>query len=179
MKKRLALALVLVAVLVLWAVPVAATNPTVTITISAQVVSITNSEATWAIGQVVVDESKYFSADNSQDDNYSTITNTGNVAVDIEIQGTNFVASNVSLNWTLAAAAGNQTYSLYANSGNGSATYDTEVKNAAAYNDIVANLAVDSTYVWSMNLTVPSWFNPEDDGASKSATITLVASKHT
>jgi hypothetical protein len=46
---------------------VVADNPTVTITVQAQIVSITNSHDTWTIGLVTTNDVKYFSADNNED----------------------------------------------------------------------------------------------------------------
>lgn len=153
-----------------------AANPTVTMTVTAGTVSITNTQSTWALGYAVVDEVIYFSADNTQDDNYSTVNNTGSLACDIEIQGTDFEGGDYD--WTLAAAAGDQTYQLYANSSNGTSTYDIEVKSSS-YNDLTTNLASGIQYVWSMKFTAPSAFNEADDLAQKTATVTLVPSEHT
>lgn len=174
--RRIALSLMLaIALMAVLAVPVAADNPTVSITVTAEVVSITNTMDTWAIGVVAVDDVVYFSATGAQDDDYSTITNTGSVAVDVEIQGTDFEGGDYD--WTLAASPGDQTYSLYANNTTGGPNYAIEVKSSA-YNDLVTNLAVDGTYDWSMKFTAPTAFNSSDDGNEKSATVTLVASKH-
>ena len=174
--KRTGLSLVLaLALLAAVAVPAFAANPTVSITVTAQVVSITNTQATWAIGVVDVDDVVYFSATGAQDDDYSQITNTGSVAVDIEIQGTDIEGGDYD--WTLAATAGSEQYSLYANSESTPTVYDVEVKSST-YGDLTTNLAVDGTYDWSMKFTAPSAFNASDDGNEKSATVTLVASKY-
>jgi len=176
MKRRL-LAVMLVAVIVvslLFPMVALAADPTVTITVSAKVIAITNTQDTWTIGAVDVDEVVYFSVDNTQDDDYSQIENTGNVAVDVEIQGTDFEGGDYD--WTLAAAAGDQQYSLYTN-GDGDVTYDIEVKSSV-YNDITTNLAADGTADWSLKLTCPTAFNGADDGENKTATVTLVASEH-
>jgi len=168
------LALALLAVL---AVPAFAANPTVSITVTAEVVSITNDKATWAIGTVAVDAVVYFSTDGTQDDDWSTITNTGSVTVDVEIQGTNIEGGDYD--WTLATAAGSEAYSLYANKAATPTVYDVEVKTSSC-NDITAaaGLAADATNLWSMNFTAPTAFNAADDGNEKTATVTLVASKH-
>jgi len=161
------------------AIPALATNPQVEITISAQIVSITNTEDTWAAPAVTAGGAAiYWSADGySQDDDYSQIENTGNVAVDVEIQGTDFEGG--SYDWTLGAAAGDKTYSLYANNVSGGSTYSIQVKSSS-YVDIVTDLSatVSDTYDWSMKLTPPTIFDVADDGSSKTATVTLVASKH-
>ena len=174
MKRRLGLSLVLAVVLLL-AVPLAtmAANPTVAITVTAEVVAITNTQATWGIGTVALDAVVYFSATGSQDDDYSQIENTGSVAVDVEIQGENIEGGDYD--WTLATAAGSETYSLYANDDDTPTVYDIEVKSST-YTDLATSFAVDDTKDWSMKFTAPSAFNAADDGAQKSATITLVAS---
>jgi len=174
MGKRLLAGLLVVAMAVIFLCPVSALadNPTVSITVSAQIVAITNSQNTFAVGTVEAGDSvtKWGSSDN-----YSQIENTGNVAVDIEIQGTDLEGG--SYDWTLGTTAGDKVYSLYANSEATPATYDIEVKSSS-YNDLTTNLAASDTYDWSMQFTPPTTFDPSDDGSQKSATVTLVASKH-
>jgi len=175
--RRVALSLVLAVLLTLGLVgPALAGNPTVAITVTAEVVSITNTESVWGIGTVAVDAVVYFSATGSQDDDYSQIENTGTVAIDVEIQGTDIEGGDYD--WTLADAAGSEIYSLYANNATTPTVYDKEVKDAS-YVDILTDLAADGTSDWSMKFTAPTAFNAADDGEEKSATITLVASKHT
>jgi hypothetical protein len=173
--RRIALSLVLVVLLAsVFAVPAAAANPTVTITVKAELVSITNSEDTWtAQAPVVADQSIYFSANDEEDVDYSTITNTGSVAVDVAIQGTDLSGTP---SWTLAATTAEDQYSLYAYNVT-AAGYTIEVKKSE-YNDIVVDLAADGTYDWSMNLTAPSSFSGTEDGNDKTGTVTLVATKH-
>jgi len=174
--RRIGLSLVLaVALLVAFALPVSADNPVVQITVTAQVVSISNSQNAWAIGVVTLNDVKYFSANNAEDDDYSLVTNTGSVAVDVALDGTDFDGTD-ALDWVLAAAAGSEQYSLYANSGNGTATYNIEVDKSST-NFLVETLPVDGTYKWSMNFTAPSAFDASEDGEPKSASVTLVSSK--
>lgn len=172
--RRIGLSLVLaVALLVSFAAPALADNPTVSITVTAEVVSITNSKSTWGIGTVTVDAVVYFSTDGSEDADWSQIVNTGSVAVDVQIQGTDLSGTPT---WTLASSTDTDQYSLYAY--NVTATdYTIEVKSGA-YNDIVVDLAADGAYDWSMKFTAPSAFGGTEDGNEKSGTITLVASKH-
>jgi len=173
--KRTALSLVLaVALLGAMAVPAFAQNPTVSITVSARLISITNTKDVWAIGVVTVNDVKYFSTDNTQNDTWSEIENTGNVAVNIAILGTDFVAGNTTFNWVLADTAGDQTYSLFANT-DGTGTYNIEVKKAAP-NTLKAGLAKGGKHTWSMNFTAPSAFHVDDDGLDKAASVTLVTS---
>jgi len=177
--RRISLSLVLaIALLVSFAIPVAAANPTVSITVTAEVVSITNTQSSWGIGTVAVDAVVYFSATGSQDDDYSQIENTGSVNVDVEIQGTNIEGGDYD--WTLAAAAGSETYSLHSNNETQPTTYDIEVKSSV-YNDICTDLphTTSNTCDWSMKFVAPTAFNAADDGAQKTATVTLVASLHT
>lgn len=175
MAKKL-LAILLVGLMGVFLLPMAvgATNPTVTITVSATVIAITNSQDTWVIGPVEVDNVKYFSADNLQDDTYSQINNTGNVAVDVQIQGTNITGT---YNWTLNTTAGDKIYSLMANSEAAPATYDVEVKYSS-YNNLTTNLTAADQYDWSLKFIAPSAFDAADDGTNKTAVITLVASKY-
>lgn len=175
--RRIGLSLVL-AVALLVAMPLttmAAGNPTVAITVTAEVVSITNSENTWNMATIATSATVYFSANNLEDVDYSTITNTGSVNVDIEIQGTVINGEGV-YDWTWAEDPGDQIYSLYAYNVT-SAAYDIAVKTAD-FVDIKVNLAPDGTYLWSMKFEGPTAFNAADPGDAKTATVTLVASKH-
>jgi len=176
--KKLLISLALVMTLIVsFATPTFAADPTVTITMAAKIIAITNSQATWTIGAVEVDDVVYFSATGAQDDDYSRITNTGNVAVDIEIQGTD--AEGGAYDWTLSntGTPGDQIYSLKANSEATPTVYDILVKSAA-YVDLYADLAASDTYDWSMKFTAPTAFHGSDAGANKTATVTLVASEH-
>ena len=176
MKRRALLSLVLaMALLVVTAVPAMADNPTVTITVKAQTISITNSKATWDLGTITTSTTKYFSADGNEDVDWSRITNTGNVAVDVAIQGTDFEGGDYD--WTLAATAGDQQYKLFANKQATPTVYDVEVKNAPTYSNIVTSLAAAGTNDWSMKFEGPTGFHASDDGLTKTATVTLVASK--
>ena len=174
--KKVILSLLLAVVMLLGlSIPVMAADPTVTITVAATVISITNTQSTWAIGSVEPDDVIYFSATGLQNDTYSQVENTGNVSVDVEIQGTDFEGG--TYDWVLQSAPGDQIYSLYANSEATPTVYDVEVKSSV-YGDLTTDLATSGTYDWSMKFTAPTVFDPADAGASKDATVTLVASKH-
>lgn len=165
-----------VALLAMLVAPVGAANPTVTITVTASVVSINNTQSAWAIGIVTVDAVVYFSATGAQNDSYSTITNTGSVMIDVDIKGTDIDGTG-ALDWTLASAAGAEQYSLYATNESNAGVYDIEVKSAAAYSHVCSGLPSggDDTTTWSMNFTAPSSFNAAEDGLQKTATVTLIA----
>lgn len=173
-KTLLAMLLVIAVCVSLLPVPALAADPTVTITVSATVVAVTNSQATWIIGNVEPDDTKYFSADNDQDDDYAQLNNTGNVAIDIEVQCTDIEGGDYD--WTLANTTASETYNLTANSDEAT-TYDINL-TSAGYPDLKADLAVDAVWNWSMVFVAPSAFHAADDGVNKSATVTLVASQH-
>jgi len=154
--------------------PVLAANPTVSMNVTAGFISINNTQDTWVLGSAVLDAVIYFSADGTQNDTYSTLGNDGNLAVDVEIQGTDFTGDPIS--WTLATTPTKDTFSLYANSDE-STTYDIEVKSSV-YNDLKGNLAADATWDWSMKFTAPDEFDATEAGDVKTATITLVASEY-
>lgn len=180
MKKRISriiILLMLVVILIIPTTPVLAADPTVSITVTAQVIAITNDKASWGIGNIVPDAIVYFSTDGAQNNTWSTITNTGNVAVDVEIQGTNIEGG--TYDWTLASTAASEQYCLFANKAATPTVYDVEVKSST-YVDITAagGLAASGTNLWSMKFTAPTGFNASDDGAEKTATVTLVASLH-
>lgn len=158
------------------ATPIMATNPVVTITVTAGIADATNSQNSWAIGKATVGEIVYFSASGAQDDDYSMLTNTGNLALDVELQGTNFEGG--SYDWTLASSSGDQQYSLYANKAGTPTVYDTEIKSSS-YTDLTTNLAESANITWSMKFTAPSAFHASDNKAQKSASVTLVLSEHT
>jgi hypothetical protein len=175
--RRIGLSLVLAVVLLVgFTVPALATNPTVAITVTAQVVSITNSQNTWTMGIIDTSATVYFSANNLEDVDYSLITNTGSVAEDVEIQGT--IIEGGTYDWTWDTTPGDQIFSLYAYNVS-SAAYDIPVK-PTPFSDIVVDLPAtgSDTYTWSMKFMGPTAFNANDDSLEKSATVTLVASKH-
>ena len=174
-KKLLTLALVLVmAVTFLCPMAALAANPEVAITVTAQIVAITNSQATWTIDTpIAVDGVVYFSVDDAADPDYSQVVNTGNCTVDVEIQGTDLTGTPT---WTLASTTSADQYTLHANTEGAPTTYTLEVKKSA-YNDLKAGLVAAGTWDWSMMLTAPSGFGGTEDGNAKTGTVTLVASK--
>ena len=177
-KKIMGLMLVLVlAIALIFPTTAVAADPTVTITVTAKIIAITNTQATWTVSTpIAVDGVVYFSATDVQDDDYSQIENTGNVTVDVEIQGTDLAGTPT---WTLAATTSADQYTLFANKQATPTVYDVEVKKSA-YVDITAagGLAASGTNDWSMKLTAPSSFGGTEDGNAKTGTVTLVASEH-
>jgi len=171
MKKLLITIVLVVALVVSFATPVLAADPEVAITITAELVAITNTQASFAVGTVEAGDgaTKWGASDT-----HSQVENTGSVACDVELQGTDIEGGDYD--WTLGASAGDKIYQLYANSDH-STTYNIEVKSSS-YTDLTTDLAVDATWTWSMQFTPPTIFDAADAGAQKSSTLTLVASKH-
>ena len=177
--RRTALSLVLaVALLGAMAVPALAANPTVSITVRAEAVSISIDETTWDIGTVGTSDTAVWgdAAD------HCILTNTGTVNVDVTIQGTDLVATNTTHNWVLAddGDAASETYALKAYDGDG---YNIIVKKTegGGFNELASDLdhTTGNTVTWSMTFYAPTAFNAGDDGAEKSGSVTLVASKNT
>lgn len=179
-KLKLVLSVVLaLSLLIVFALPIHANNnPTVRITVKAKVIAATNTEDTWPIGIIAPNAVVYFSATGEQDDDYSQIKNTGNVAIDIEIQGTDLEGG--TYDWTLSntGTAGSETYALQANSEADPTSYNIIIKSSS-YNDLTTDLEAGGTYDWSMKFTAPTAFNSSDDGTEKSATVTLAISEST
>ena len=164
------LAVILVGNFVFPAVAGAAESPTVTITVSATVVSITNTQSSWAMGPVSEGGSaiKWGSSDT-----YSQINNTGNVAADIQIQGTN--ATLTGYNWTLGTTAGDKIYSLYANTQADPTNYTIEVKYSD-YNNLCTNLGVNATQGWGLQLLMPTAVT-NYAGEEMTGNVTLIVSE--
>lgn len=175
MKKRFLVGLLVVALLLAVVIPsslVLAADPTVSITIRVEFVSMSNTQSEFAVGIVEAggDAVKW-----GDSDTYSEAENTGSIAIDIELQGMDMEGG--AYDWTLAASAGDKNYMLKANS-NHDSTYDIEIQNAG-YTNLTTNLAAQAKWTWSMEFTPPTIFDASDDGESKAATLTLVASEYT
>lgn len=176
-KSRFIIAIIIALMMVLISATGAfATNPTVTITVTAGLLTATNSHDTWTLGYATPSEVDYFSATNAQDDDYSMVINTGNLPINVTLQGTNFEGG--AYDWTLGTSSANQTYSLYANKSGTPTVYDTEIKSSD-YTTLTTNLAASANVTWSMKFTAPSVFHVSDNGAEKSSTLTLVISEYT
>jgi len=170
--RRMGLSLVLaVVLLVSFTVPAMAGNPTVAITVTARVISITNSQNQWPVGIVAPSDTPKW----GDDDTHSEIENTGNADVHVRIQGTDLVDQvNTDYNWTLAASGdpGDQAYGLKATG----TEYNIIVKKEAdTPGDITTDLAPAGKVTWSMTMYVPTAFHGDDGGGEKQATVTLIA----
>lgn len=180
MKRVILIGIMVVAMVIGFAVPAFAVDPHVDISVSAALVAATNTQGSWALGYVEIDDVLYFSANNLADVDYSTVENTGNVPCTVTLQGTKLDDTDGAFDWTLTTAAGNQTYALAANSVGTPTVYDVEIKSAPAYTELVHELddSVSDTYAWSMKFTAPNEFSATDDGSQKDSILTLVITKH-
>lgn len=173
MRRKLLIGLLIVSLLLTVVLPcstVLAADPEVSITITAHLVAITNTQNSFAVGVV---EASDGATKWGASDTHSQVENTGSVAVDVELQGTDLEGG--VYDWTLGAAAGDKIYQLYANTEGAPTVYSIEIKSSV-YTDLTTSLAADGTYDWSMEFTPPTIFDAADDGTQKSSTLTLVAS---
>lgn len=131
---------------------------------------ITNAPGTYGFGTVAVGGTANTSI------NYFTITNTGSVAVDVTIQGTDATGGDDT--WTLSdtATPGENIYGLKAGLDDGDDSFDVVVKKNTPYNTLVSNLAEDATQDWGLKLWMPTSLSGYDN-QQMTATITLVASE--
>jgi hypothetical protein len=107
--------------------------------------------------------------------NYFTITNTGNCAVDVTIQGTDVSGGDDT--WDLAddANPGENIYGLYAGKDDADDLFDVIVRETVTYNTLVSDLAEDATQGWGLKFYMPTSVSGYD-AQQMSGNITLVAS---
>lgn len=152
----------------------AATTAEVNVTATPSYLAITNSATdealgtleinttTWAIGSEPVDP-----LDDAEC--FSTITNTGSVAVDITIKADNFTNPDLSLGWTLAGTKGEDIVVMKAGfEGENIAEMQVVTVSYAAF---IANLADGVDIDWEFSLETGTF----TDGLVKSTKIYLSA----
>jgi uncharacterized protein YdbL (DUF1318 family) len=169
-KRKLVLILMVVALVTAIVIPMsvsAASTATVVITASGTYVAITNSQASWAIGQVATSATNTWGSAT----NYSTISNTGNVSVSIFLTGNNLIGSTDT--WTLGAAAGDGTYVLKDNMATAS-TFNQAITTGGV--TAKTGVAAAGTAVWSMIFIGPTSFTGYG-GNTLTATLTISASQ--
>lgn len=108
--------------------------------------------------------------------NYFSINNTGNCAVDITIQGTNFTAGDDTWELSADASVGENICGMMAGLDDDDDLFDVVVNITA--NAFVANLAEAVTQAWGLNFSMPDSLSGFD-GNVLTGTITLIASEHT
>jgi len=159
MKKRLiGILLAVVMTLGIAAPALAATSAAVTITFTATIIAMTNSEATWAIGSVVDSTAYWWTTAGTApspepfeaDDMKSTITNTGNVAEDFDVKGSNFTGG---AGMTLSADDTPAANEISIRAGiTGTTNEAGMVQVISTDTELKDNLAAAGTVKWSMEL---------------------------
>jgi len=158
----------------------------VTITATPEYLAMTNSEATWAIGAVAENTTKWWTHDGAASaDPYidtegkSIATNTGSIASNIGAHVHNFTTSGAPV-WTLAAAVGADTIVLGISCTSASppaapANKAAWVKFADTTNvPLVHDLAAAGHIDWAMYLDTGTF----TDGAERTGVVTLTITKH-
>ena len=169
-KRKLVLILMVVALVTAIVIPMsvsAVTTATVVITASGTYVAITNSQASWAIGQVATSATNTWGSAT----NYSTISNTGNVSVSIFLTGNNLIGSTDT--WTLNTSPGTETYQLEDNMATAS-TFNQNITTGGV--TAKTGVAAAGTAVWSMIFIGPTSFTGYG-GNTLTATLTISASQ--
>lgn len=100
--------------------------------------------------------------------------NTGTVAIDGAISGTDAVGGDDT--WTLSdtATPGSNTYGMKAGT---DTNYDTIVKKNSPYNYLVENLPVSNNQTWGIDLYLPT-AAPNYDAQIMSANVTIIVTQH-
>ncbi len=124
----------------------AADNGQVTATVTASVIAMTVSDGDVTYGTVATTRD----TTNDEEDETQTITNTGSVNVDFEIQGTD------SASWELADATGDATYAHKSCIATCDATPTWTAFNEDAYTDLDTGKAPLATTALDLQVTVPS-----------------------
>ena len=186
MKQRMGkLAIILMAV-VLAVLPMtgvfAVTTATVTITATPEYLAITNSEATWTIGNIAESTTVWWTHDGAASaepydgptEGKSIATNTGSIASNINVHTHHFPTAGAPV-WTLANAVGADTIVL-------GIAFATEANKAAWTKfadttpvEIAHSLAAAGHVHWAMYLDTGTF----TDGAERTGTVTLTITKHT
>jgi hypothetical protein len=160
-------------------VPAFAVDPIVTITATPTYISFTNSEDAWAMGVVAVNTSYWWTAAGTApapepfeaNDMKSTITNTGTVAIDIEVHSHNFTTSGATI-WTLHGTVPGLDIIVLSCGVTGctdEATMIDLVDTTAQH--LTTNLAAAGTIKWCMLLKTGTF----GDGAVRTGVVTVSA----
>jgi hypothetical protein len=177
----LSIALVLAFALIPVGSAFADTTQDVTITATPTFISITNSEATWAIGTVAASTSKWWTAAGTApapepfeaDDMKSIITNGGTIAIDVSMHTHNFTGG---VGWTLHGTVPGENI-VVLSAGVTGCTNEAAMLDFVdtTAQELVDNLAAAGTIKWCMLLKTGTF----TDGVEKEATVTLTAAAHT
>lgn len=108
--------------------------------------------------------------------NYFTITNTGELAVDITMSCTNFTGGGKTWNLSDTATPAENVWGLQIGLDDADDNFDITIKNAPI--TIVTNLLTAHTQSWGMKIYMPTT-TTDYTGQEMSATATLIATQHT
>jgi len=180
MRKRFWSLTLALALLAASAVPVfAATTQQVTVTATPEYIALTNSEASWAAGNVAASGTYWWTSDTEapeepfvDGDMKSTITNTGSIAEDIDIKVAAFTGG---VGWAISTddSPGEDEVSLRAGI-TGTANEAAMVQVITTDTELKSNLASSGTVKWCLEMETGTF----TDGVEKSGTVTLTASKY-
>ena len=156
----------------------AANSADVTVTATPTYIALTNSTTTWPIGMVSENQAGTYWWKGSAPSFplgdagcTSTITNTGNVAENINVHAHNFLGG---VGWTLANTVGlNQVVLKVAASGCADEASMLKLLDGADQ-ELTHELASSGTKMWEMHLETGTF----GDGVAKSGTVTLTAVQH-
>lgn len=132
---------------------------------------ITNAPSTQAWGIVSLSENSTTAI------NYFTVNNTGGVAVDVTIQGTDLSGGDDTWDLSDDASIGDNIYGLRVGLDDDDDTFDIVVGEASA-TEFITNLGTSDNQSWGLCIYMPSAVTGYDN-QQMSATLTLVASEHT
>ena len=129
----------------------AATEGTVTATVTAQNVALTVTDGTIAYGIIVVSGSDNTASSGTLNDT-QTATNTGNVAGDLDIKGQDGTGGTA---WTLAGAIGADTYKhdFCITDCDGTPTW---VALTTTYQTLASSVAASGTQLFDTKINMPS-----------------------
>lgn len=108
---------------------------------------------------------------------YFTVSNTGNCAINVTIQATDFTGGGAT--WTLSdnATPGENTYGINASvGGTGSETVYSIIRKNPPYNTLTTSLDIGANVTWGLQLLMPTSVTGYN-GQEMNATITLIASE--
>jgi hypothetical protein len=173
------IATILILVLGLASPILAAPTAIVTITATPEYLAMTNDSGNWVIGAIAEATTVYFTADSlvpaeplADGDMKGTLTNTGSVLSDIDVECANFSGGG---GWTLSADETPAANEVNLRSGiTGMANLAAMIQTVNAPAELVDSIAAAGTKMWCMILETGTF----GDGVAKSGVVTLTISKH-
>ena len=149
----------------IWAISAASFAPAVA---AAPTISVTPTSKAW--GTIALGNTSATTI------NAFTLTNTGDCAVDVTIQGTDFTGGDDTWDLSDNASVGDNIYGLKAGLDDADDLFDITIGEASA-TAFISNLGVSGNQSWGLKIYMPSAVTGYDR-QSMTATITLVCSAH-